>query len=97
MVLCGYMAKTKKRTQKTARKRVVKRVTAKQAQVSRVQDAPRRGDHLSITYDTTLGEVRRSFGLPPGKDADMRYGDFLKKIGEPVLARVLKKITEKYA
>ena len=87
----------KKSARKTARKRAVKKATAKQAPVSRVQDAPRRGDHPLYTYDTTLGEIQKSMGVLPGKDASMKYGDYLRKIGQHTFADILKEITEKYA
>lgn len=87
----------KKTVRKTARKRAVKKATVKQVPVSRVQEAPRRGDHLPYTYDTTLGEIQKSFGARPGRDASMKYGDYLRKIGQHTFADILKHITEKYA
>ena len=87
----------KKSTRKTARKRVVKKATAKQAPLSRVQEAPRRGDHLPYTYDTPVGELRKSLGVLPCRDDDMKYGDYLRKIGQHAVADILKQITEKYA
>ena len=90
--------KSKKKTaRKTTRKRAVKKATAKQAPVSRVQEAPRRGDHLLHTYDTPVGEIRESLGVLPCKDDDMKYGDYLRKIGQHAVADILKQITEKYA
>ena len=86
----------KKSTRKTARKRAVKKATAKQAPVSRVQEAPRRGDHLPYTYNTPVGELRKSLGAKPGKYASMKYGDYLRKIGQHTIADILKEITEKY-
>lgn len=86
----------KKSTRKTVRKRAVKRATAKQVPVSRVQEAPRRGDHLPYTYDTPVGEIRKSLGAYPGKDDSMKYGDYLRKTGRHTIANILKEITEKY-
>ena len=85
----------KKSTRKTARKRAVKKATAKQAPVSRVQEA-RRGDHLPYTYDTPVGEIRKSLGAHPGMDDSMKYGDYLRKTGRHTIADILKQITEKY-
>ena len=84
-----------KSTRKVAQKRAVKKVIAKQAQVSRVREA-RRGDHLPYTYDTPVGEIRKSLGVISGKDDSMKYGDYLKKIGQHTIADILKQITEKY-
>ena len=55
------------------------------------------GDHLPFTYDTPVGEVDRIFGRIPRKDAaDMKIGDYLQKMGQHTMSRILKQITEKY-
>ena len=87
--------KAKKGVKRGAKRPIARKATAKRSQVSRVQDVPH-GDHLPFTYDTPVGEIDSIFGRHPDKYADMKYGDYLKKIGQHTLSKIFKQITEKY-
>ena len=94
----------RKKVVRGARKKAGGVRTARRSSVTAVRGASRgekseRTFNLVYTYDMPVREIDRRLGLTPGKNADMKIGVYLKKIGHPGFASVLKrldKIAESY-
>ena len=81
---------------KVMKKQVIKKKavkTARRSSVVAVRKKKQEDSHPLVTYDTTVGEVDCILGRIPGKNADMKMGVYLKKIGYPSAARILKLMT----